>query len=383
MARIVVSGYIVRYPLGGNVMAHLSYVVGLARLGHEVWFLEDAGWERSCYDPTSDVMTSDASYGTAFIAALFAQFGLADRWAFRDAGGRWHGNITASVEDLIEAADLYLEVGGVSHFPEMRGARRRAYVDMDPFFTQTGDFAGGRLTEFDTLFTYGTNIGGQGCIVPTLGLEWHPLRPPTLVDWWSAPLPQVSPPTVTSCWTTVGSWSAYGAREYQGEWYGQKDLEFGAFIDLPRDSPVCLELALGGDTIPFDLLKRHGWKLVDALEVSSDLDCYRTYVRRSRGEFSVAKHAYVKARTGWLSDRSASYLAAGRPVVVQDTGAGQAVPTGEGLLRFSTPSEALAALNTVERDYQSQADAARNLAQRYFDVGIVLNGMLDVCGVTA
>lgn len=381
MARIVVSGYIVRYPLAGNVTAHFSYVLGLARLGHEVWFVEDAGWPDSCYTPDSDAMTSDASYGLAYLAELLEVSGLAGHWAFRDSRGNWHGRTAAEVEDLLAAADLYLEVGGVSELPQMRTAAHRAYVDMDPVFTQFGGFANHRLIEFDTLFSYGMNIGKPNCSIPTLGRKWHPLRPPIILDEWARPRSVPETSVKSGRWTTIASWNAYGPREHNGETYGQKDVEFSRFIDLPRMAPVTLELALGGTGVPVDRLRRHGWCLADALAVSRDRECYRRYIWNSRGEFSVAKNAYVKTRSGWFSDRSATYLAAGRPVVVQDTGARDLVPAGCGFLVFSTPNGAIDALAAVEADYQTHAASARQLATTYFDSDTVLNGMLDACGI--
>lgn len=381
MARIVVSGYIARYPLAGNVLAHLQYVLGFARLGHEVWFVEDAGWADSCYDPERDEMTSDPSYGVGLLGHLMRQHGLDGRWAFRDGDGRWHGQPGAQILTIIADADLYLEVGGVSHFPEMAGARVRAYVDMDPVFTQLGGFAHDRLGAFDALFTYGTNVGKPGCAVPTLGLVWHPLLPPVVMDLWR-PLDKETPDGGSAgAWTTVTTWNAYGAIESGGETFGQKDVEFLRFIDLPAHVAVPIEVAVGGEDVPYELFRRHGWRIVDPLLVSRDLTRYQQYIRSSRGELSVAKNAYVKSGCGWFSDRSAAYLASGRPVVTQDTGMRDPIRPGCGFLAFGTPEEAAAALSEVESRYEEHAAAARAVAETYLDSDRVLSRLLEVCGV--
>lgn len=377
MARVVVAGYVVRYPLAGNVWAHLQYVIGLARLGHEVWYLEEAGWEDSCYLPEEDTMTSDPTYGKRVLQGLLRDLGLDVRWGYRDSSRQWHGSLEVPVEDLMASADLFLDVGGASHFPEMHAARRRAYVDMDPLFTQLGGFAHWRLGEYDTHFTYGTNIGRADCPIPTLGYRWHPLLPPVALDIWQRTEEAIFPP---ECWTTVATWAAYEPAEHEGENYGQKDIEFRRFIDLPSRAPRCLEVALGGADAPYDLFQRHGWRLADPRAVSTDPWRYRRYLWNSRGEFSVAKHGYVATGSGWFSDRTASYLASGLPAVVQDTGIGHTLPLGYGLLTFSTPQEAIAALGAADAGYADHKLAARSLAETYLDARKVLTELLDVCG---
>lgn len=198
--------------------------------------------------------------------------------------------------------------------------------------------------------------------------------------------------------TTVMSWTSYQPLTYQGRTYGQKDVEFRRFLGLPDlVSPTVLEVALGRTQhvewqadddgrsaapeatprSPRDLLARAGWRVVDAADVCHDLDAYRRYIESSKAEWSVAKHGYVGGRSGWFSCRSACYLAAGRPVVVQDTGFGVALPVGEGILPFHTPGEAAAAIREVERDYVRHGKAARALAEEYFDSDNVLARLID------
>jgi hypothetical protein len=379
MAQIVVSGYVVRYPLAGNVWAHFQYVLGLHRLGHDVVFVEEAGWEDSCYDPEHDSMSSSCASGVRILDDLARAFGLEGRWAYRDWEGGWHGLDGQTVHDAIANADLFLDVGGSCDFEEMGLAGHRAYVDMDPGFTQFDAFgAGERIASYDTLFSYGANIGQDGCTIPTAGLEWHPLRPPVVLDLWcSGP----SLPAAGTAWTTVASWSSLGARVWNGETYGQKDVEFARFIDLPTKTPYPLEVAIDVPDASGDRLRGERWRLIDPLDVSSDPWVYREYIWRSRGEFSVAKNAYVKTRSGWFSDRTAAYLGSGRPAVVQDTGLNGDIPTGRGLLLFRTDAEAAEALKAVESDYAEHAAAARELAVDHLDSDKVLTRLLETCGV--
>jgi hypothetical protein len=373
VARIVVSGYVVRYPLGGNVWAHLHYALGFHRLGHEVWFVEDSGgWDDSCYDPELGDMTSDPSVGLSVLGDVMGLLGMERRWVYRDHGGRCHGPEALDVDELIAAADLFVDVGGASYFPAMRRARCRAYVDMDPVFTQLGRFGGEeRLAEYDLLFTYGANIG-RSATVPTGGLRWRPLAPPVVLDLWE----RAEPAADGRAWTTVASLSSYGAVEHGGERYGQKDTEFLRLAGLPDLTPCRLELAADPDGEPETVLARHGWRVVDARGVSRDPWRYRAYVQSSRGELSVAKGAYVKARSGWLSDRTATYLASGRPAVVQDTGVPLELVADGGLSVFRTAVDAAAALERVEASYEAESRAARALAERHFDARKVLESLL-------
>jgi hypothetical protein len=376
LARIVVAGYVVRYPLGGMVWAHLHYVVGLDRLRHEVWFLEDAGgWDDPCYDPDRRDMTADPTAGLAVLDAVMTEFGLGERWAYRDGAGTWRGPAGAIADELMAETDLFLDVGGASYFPEMRRARRRAYVDMDPVFAQLGRFGGDeRFREYDVLFTYGANIG-RTARVPTRGFAWRPLAPPVVVDLW-AQGGRTDDGAIDRRWTTVASLSAYGSVEHDGQLYGQKDVELVKFAELPRLASCELEVAADPAGALETKLAANGWHVADAPTVSRNPWRYRAYVRRSRGEFSVAKNAYVKAQAGWLSDRTATYLASGRPAVVQDTGLPDELLTGGGLLVFRTPTEAAAALHRAEASYDDECRAASALAMRHFDSAKVLDGLL-------
>jgi hypothetical protein len=275
---------------------------------------------------------------------------------------------------MLRAADLVLNIGGVCWLDEFRLCRRRAFIDMDPFFTQVGKFGAEALQDHHFHFSYGANIGRGECTVPTGGVHWLPTHPPVVTDLWEgAPEPSLDAPL-----TTIANWSAYGAVTYAGERYGQKDEEFLRLIDLPRRTAQPLELALSGAAGEVvEQLRARGWSVRNAAEVSTEVPAYRSYIAGSRGEFSAAKHAYVKTRSGWFSDRSVCYLAAGRPAVLQDTGWSDWLPTNEGAVAFSTPDEAAGALERVNQNYAAHCGAARRIAEQTFSYRVTLPPLLD------
>ncbi|HEY0301596.1 MAG TPA: glycosyltransferase, partial [Rhizomicrobium sp.] len=213
--------------------------------------------------------------------------------------------------------------------------------------------------------------------IPTRGLQWHPLCPPVVPSFWN----EVKTPGRS--YTTVADWRGYAPVEWQGVWYKQKSDEFLRVLDLPRrvDVPLEICLAIHPDEPELPRLRAHGWQLSDPKMHAADTHTYRDFVRDSRGEWSVAKHGYVVGRTGWVSDRSVCYLAAGLPVIVQHTGLGAHLPLGEGLVVFDDLDGAVAALHAVERDYEHHRQAAQALADKHFEARRVLLGMLDAAGV--
>jgi hypothetical protein len=376
MTRVVVSGYMLRHPVAGNILAFFQYVLGLHRLGHEVVYVEESGWPYSCYDPVTRHWADHPDVGLRVVRDLLASHDLPVPvyYVNRDSG-QVDGGDRAGLERALRAADLLLNVGGVCWLPEFRLCRRRALVDMDPLFTQVERFGAEVLADYDVHFSYGVNIGRPGCTIPTGGVDWLPTVPPVVPGLWDGAEPAADAP-----FTTVGNWGSYGGVEYDGERFGQKDEEFLRVLDLPSRTAQPLELALSGAGAEvFARLRAAGWSVRDAgEEVSTDVATYRAYLRRSRGEFSVAKHAYVKTRSGWFSDRSVCYLAAGLPVVLQDTGFTDWLPAGEGVVAFRTVGEAAAALERVARDYGRHRATAREVARRVFGHDVVLPRLLDL-----
>jgi hypothetical protein len=376
--RIIVLGYLVRGPFGGMAWHHLNYVGGLAALGHDVMFVEDSDDYESCYDPDREAMVTDPSYGLRFAADALGGLGLGERWAYFDAHtGRWLGPGSARVLDFCASADLLINVSGVNPLrPWLLDVPRRALIDTDPAFTQVGhlaDPAARRMAELHTsFFTFGESIPGGASAVPDDGLPWQATRQPVLLSAWPA-----NPGPGGGRYTTVMQWDSYPPREHDGRRYGMKSESFGPYFDFPRRAAGPFELALGGDPAPREELRSRGWSVVSPEDRARDPWTYRDYIRRSKGEFGVAKHGYVVSRSGWFSERSACYLASGRPVIVQDTGLSRHLPVGDGLLTFVDPDEAAAAVDEVNCRYTHHCLAARELAADYFDSRAVLARLLE------
>jgi hypothetical protein len=376
---IIVLGYLVRGPLGGLAWHHLQYALGLARLGHEVHFLEDSDDFESCYDPEKNAMGTDPSYGLRFAARAFDAVGLGDRWAFHDAHmSRWLGPAAGRVGDVGAAADLLLNLSAVNPVRWwLARVPARALIDTDPAFTQvshlTDPWARERARQHTAFVSFGENIGRPGCTVPDDGFPWRPTRQPVVLDAWP-----VTPGPAGGKFTTVMQWDSYTTEEYAGRRYGMKSASFEPYFDLPARAGAAFELAVGSPSAPRDRLRRHGWEVRNPLGPTRDPWTYQRYLQESRCEFSVAKHGYVVSRSGWFSERSACYLASGRPVVVQDTGFSDWLPTGAGVLAFTTPEEAVAAIEDVNRRYDFHCRAAREIAEEYFDAARVLPRLLEL-----
>ncbi len=371
--KILCSGHLVRYPLGGHSWHHLQYLLGFRRLGHEVTFFEDYGWPGSCYDPAQNDMTSDPSYGIAYVEKLLEPFGLNERWCYLAENGSAYGMKRDHLAQICRECDVYFNLSNINWIPELELCQRRVLVDTDPVFTQIGGFGiGGPFSRYHVLFTYGENVHKIGCNIPTGGAIWLPTRQPVVLDLWP-----VEPGNPSAPFTTVMNWSNFGHREYEGRIYGHKDREFEPFFSLPRDVAEPMEMAINAPPPVLARLTEGGWGLVEPRNITRDPWTYQRYLGKSRAEFCVAKHAYVSTHSGWFSDRSAAYLAMGRPVVVQDTGFSDFLPIGMGLLAFRSPQEALTAIGHLKQDYVGHCRAARTLAQDYFDATNVLSDLLE------
>ncbi|HEV7904554.1 MAG TPA: hypothetical protein VGO96_11990, partial [Pyrinomonadaceae bacterium] len=304
--RIVVLGYIVRGPLGGLAWHHLQYVLGLARLGHDVYFIEDSDDYPACYNPETDAVTSDPSYGLKFAADAFARLGLGERWAYYDAhNARWMGAAATRAPDVCASAELLLNLSGVNPLrPWLAGVPARALVDTDPAFTQvrhlTDAAARTLAAQHTSFFTFAENFGQSFCEVPDDGFDWQATRQPVVLDAWP-----VTKGKADGRWTTVMQWDSYRALEYEGKRYGMKSDSFDAYIDLPSRAGRVFELALGSASAPRASLEHKGWQLVDPRVPTRDPWTYQRYIAESKAEWSVAKHGYASSRSGWFSERSA------------------------------------------------------------------------------
>ncbi len=376
--RIVVLGYIVRGPLGGLAWHHLQYVMGLVKLGHDVYFVEDSGdspW--CCYDPARNVTDADPAYGLRFARHVFEWAGLAARWAYYDAHTlRWLGPGADRILEVCASADLLLNLSGVNPLrPWLLPIPARALVDTDPVFTQIRhltDRAARDLALLHTSFlSFAENIGTDRSSVPDDGFPWQATRQPIVLDAWP-----VTPGPADGKFTTVMQWDSYAAQEYDGRHYGMKSNSFGQYLDLPDRAGRVFELAVGGLATQA-LLTGKGWGVRNPLELARDPWTYQSYIQASKAEFSVAKHGYVVSRSGWFSERSAAYLASGRPVLLQDTGFSDWLPTGTGAVAFTSPEEALAGIEAINSRYRRHGEAARALAKQYFDAREVLPRLIE------
>lgn len=378
MTTVVVCGCAGVLPLAGVGLHYLQYCLGLKALGCEVSYLEEtAQW---AYNPAEDRPDDEGSYTVPWLGQMFGAFGI--DWAFRDARGRYHNATAEEVKDRCTRADLLLNVSG-AHEPieHHRDAKVLAYIDTDPGFIQVraASDAGTRewLGRHDLLFTFAEAMGTPSCRIPDAGLRWKTTRQPVWLPFWAG---VDRPPG--DVYTTVMNWRAYDPVEWQGEQWGQKDAEFHLVLDLPARTSLPLELALGGAPAPRTELQAAGWRLADPLEATRTIWTFRDYIAASRGELSVAKQCYVRSGSGWFSERSANYLAAGRPVIAQDTGWSAHLPDGDGGAHpFRTTEEAEAALAAVEADPVGEGKRARALAERYFDAPAVMEQLLSDVGV--
>lgn len=376
--RIIVLGYIVRGPLGGLAWHHLQYVLGLRRMGHDVYFMEDSDDYPACYDPGRFVFGTDPSCGLRFAAHAFDRLGLDDRWAYFDAHTQaWLGPAGSRAPELCREASLLIDVSGVNPLREWHlRIPHRVLIDTDPAFTQirhlTDASARARAAQHTAFFSFAENIGTPQAQIPDDGFPWLPTRQPVVLDAWP-----VTPGNADGAFSTVMQWDSYAARDHAGRRYGMKSESFEPYLSLPDQTGERLELALGSSNAPVGRLRGQGWIVEDSQRVTKDPWIYQEYIRASKGEFTVAKHGYVASRGGWFSERSAAYLASGRPVVTQDTGFGTWLATGRGVLAFTSPAEAVDALRNVSANYRMHCAAAREIAAACFDAETVLTSLLD------
>lgn len=386
--RVVVGGFLGLLPAGGVTWDYIQYPLGLAELGHDVFYIEDT----RLWPVYQQGDGGEAGFNVVALADAMGAFGLGDRWAYRDEScARWFGLGERRVHDILRTADVLINVSCATAMTDAYARiPRRILVDSDPMFTQiqaaTGNaftIGGGGmkalLAAHTHHFTFGENIGAPDCRIPDTGIAWRITRQPICLDHWP-----VFPTTPGAAFSTVMNWNAGRALDWGGDTWGQKNLEFVRFLDLPRRaSGANFTLAVGqtsGDPFPEDLAAAHGWHVVAAEAVVPTWRDYRRFIQDSRGEWSIAKEGYVKARTGWFSCRSACYLASGRPVVTQDTAWSRHLPIGAGLFAFDTIEEAASAVRAIAAEPARHARAARQVAEEHFDSRRVLGRMLEQVG---
>lgn len=381
MARIVLGSYMVRYPLGGALSWPLQWLAGLHLLGHEVYFVEKAGYAEACFDPVRGVMTDDCSHGVRILRALLEPWSMAERFCFVDAHQQYHGMPRQAIEAVFASADLFIDIGTHGAWlDEAQATAVTVLVEGEPAFTQmkmqNALDAGRSVNRYDLYYSQGMNIGRPGCTAPTAGLPWGHVFNPVVPSLFAT-----LPPPAGAPFTTVMNWQAHDEIEFRGARFGQKDVEFSKFETLPGRVEVPMEIAVAGRNVPVQRLSALGWTLRDAHEVTSSVRSYLDYIAGSMGEFGVCKNVFVATRSGWFSDRSAAYLASGRPVVLQSTGFEEHLPCGEGLFAVGSMAEAAEAIIRIQADYPRHSAAARSIAVEHLDTRVVLGRFLREIGV--
>ncbi|MCK6690760.1 MAG: hypothetical protein L6Q97_01520 [Thermoanaerobaculia bacterium] len=403
--RIIVTGLVAQHhTLAGVTWDYIQYAIGLHRLGHEVYYFEDTGeWPYNLDGgPTgNDWVADNCKKNVEHLNNVLARYGLQERWAYHfPAKSEWYGLSGTRRKEIIRTADLLINVSGTLESPEKyRDVKTLAYIDSDPGFTQVklinrDEAFAQRVAAHDIHFSFGEQLPTG--LLPT-EYRWLPTRTPIVLSEWQTGRPH------RETYTTVMNWTSYKPLQLNGRVFGQKDVEFVQFLDLPRqlkglsfevavaktqhknwqskiehilpEAPGASMTRLFGS--PREMLTHYGWKVVDPAECCGDIDTYRRYIEQSKGEWSVAKGGYVTAQPGWFSCRSACYLAAGRPVAVQSTGFESVLPAGEGIVPFRNLEEAIRAIKDIEHNYSRHAEAARAIAEDHFDAGKVLKNLIE------
>jgi hypothetical protein len=383
--KIIVLGMMARMPVAGVVWQTLHYLLGFQRLGYDVYYVEAHATTPSTFLDSIDHDGSDKV--ASFLDCVLSRFDLRNRWAFQalHTDGRCYGLSKGQLADLYESARWIINLhGGTRPLPEHCAMNRLVFLETDPVQVQI-ELAEDNAQTIEFLdahcayFTFGENYGRPGCLLPVSDrYTFRPTRQPIVLDFWRE-APQLPGPM----FTTIGNWrQSQRALVFEGQQYTwSKHHEFRKVLELPSRVSQGFELALSKyDESDREMLEGKGWHVRHALDISMDLDDYRRYITSSRGEFTVAKDQNVRLRSGWFSDRSATYLAASRPVVTQDTGFSDFFPTGAGLFAFSAIEDVVDAINAINADYATHSRVAADLAREFFDSDLVLSRLLSDLG---
>jgi hypothetical protein len=386
--RLIVMGFMGSCPIAGVIWQHIHYIVGLQRLGHDVFYIEDSA--RLPYNPDTFEVNNEFDYAARILGHLAVEFGFERRWSF--CARYLPGNPTAGlplkkIRQLYREADAILNVCGTQEFNEdLLASDRILYIESDPGVEQIKVDQGNKSTikylrRHHSLFTFGENVGDKSFPVPTHKFKWLPTRQPIVTDLWKT----TRPPLVAALFTSVANWSTSGLKDI--EWRGEKYLwsksrEFIRFVAAPKRSGEPFELATDiKDKKTRAKFERNDWRFRAPHDLSADYRLYRNYIRRSKGEFTVAKDQYVRLHTGWFSDRSGCYLAAGRPVIIQETGFTKHFGGRHGLIAFQSLGEIAEAVRMINADYSRHSLAAREIAREFFEAEKVLRSLLNRAGI--
>lgn len=371
---IIVAGTIGLSGLGGQAWAVLQYLLGFRALGHDVYYLEDCGRSSWVFIWEKEEWTHELDYPAAYVNACLEPFGFGQRWIYRD-NYRSLGMPLAEFQEVCARADLLImrAVPFWNWRKEYELPKRRAFIDVDPGFTQITIANGDKgwidgVARAERRFTYGQRIGKADCAIPPDGGPWLATRPPVYLSEW--PVCK----TEGTHFTSIIRWQGFKEVTHNGVSYGQRNQEFPQYLSLPSRTRQKFLLAQMG--APPEMLTAHGWEVALGEVISRTPQSYRDFIQRSRAEFSVPKNGYVKMRGGWFSDRSVCYLASGRPVLIEDTGLDW-LPTGTGLLTFRNLDQAVAGVEAINADYRRHSTAARVLADEHFSTEVVLPALIE------
>jgi len=386
--KIVVMGFMGSMPIAGVIWQHIHYLVGLQRLGHDVYYIEDSA--RLPYNPETFEINNEFDYTARVLNRSSQEFGFKGHWGF--CARYLPGNPTAGlslkkIRQLYRDADAILNICGAQEFnDDLLVSDSILYIESDPGVEQIKIDKGVKSTieylrRHHALFTFGENVGTKSFPVPTDRFKWLPTRQPVVTDLWKTN----RSPSRAAVFTSVANWSTSGLKDitWRGEKYlWSKSREFLRFISAPKESGETFELATNiNDAKTRANFERRGWRLSSPLQMSVDYWLYRDYIQRSKGEFTVAKDQYVRLNTGWFSDRSVCYLAAGRPVIIQETGFTKIYGGKAVLLSFRSLGEIVDAVKMINADYAKHSRAARALAREFFEAKKVLKSILDHAGI--
>jgi hypothetical protein len=382
--KIIVLHFAGRMPLAGIAWQAVHHLLGLRRLGWDPWYVEDSG--ANPYDPRADSVAMACGYNLAYLRRAMERYGFGERWVYWDAiNDVYHGLSRERLRALYaEAAGLINLCGATRLRDEHLACPVRIMIDTDPVYEQiryarADPAARAYLDAHTHFFSYGENLGAADCPVPLGGIDWRPTRPPVELAEW----PQAT--AAARCFGTIGTWENKGKDiELGSERYvWSKHVNFVRFLGLPRRrSDTCFAIAMRPpDAAVRAAVEGGGWRIVDPRPISADMARYAGFIAGARGELTVAKDIYVRPNSGWFSDRSVCYLAAGRPVITMRTGFAKFYPVGEGLFEFTTEDEALAAIDAIAADYGRHSRAARALAGEYFAADRVLGAVLGAAGL--
>lgn len=379
---ILFSGMIAADPFqGGATWAVLQYLIGLRELGHEVYFVEPLP-EKSLA-PKGEIL--ERSTNAAYFRQVMEDFSLRENSALLLEDTRQTVGLSyEKIKQVAERADLLINVSGMLR-DEALIARipLRVYLDLDPAFVQLWHSAYGidmRFGAHNRFVTVGQSVGEQSCPVPTCGIQWVKTLQPVVLSHWD-----VGNGILYDGLTTIANWRGYGSVNHEGIFYGQKAHSLRKFINLPTRVSEKFMPALAihpEEKSDLAALAENNWHLLEPSQVAGTPAGYRQFVRGSKAEFGIAKSGYVASRCGWFSDRSVCYLAAGRPVIAQDTGFSDYLPTGYGLFAFNSAEDAIESIEAMNADYDAHCRAARELAEEFFESKKVLAKFLRNVGAT-